>query len=120
MNFEDLKTIFVDIDGTLLWHHEMPNQQTEMPVVVLPGVLDTIADWTMKGYQIILTTGRRESERERTIQQLQLAGIVYDKLIMGVSRGPRVIINDQKTFSDIPTAVAICVERNKGLTDLRI
>ena len=58
--------------------------------------IDKILEWNKKGYTIILTTGRRESNRELTIKQLQEAGIFYDQLIMGVGRGPRVVINDLK------------------------
>ena len=45
---------------------------------------------------IILTTGRKEGMRRITEQQLESAGIVYDKLIMGIGGGARVLINDLK------------------------
>jgi len=120
MKLEELKTIFVDIDGTILFNHGLPNQQTQQPAIVLEGVLEAIADWNIKGYQIILVTGRRESERPATIKQLESAGIVYDMLIMGITRGQRILINDLKSDSNAPTAIAICVERNKGLVDIKI
>jgi phosphoglycolate phosphatase-like HAD superfamily hydrolase len=120
MKVEGLKTLFIDIDGTLLHHHGFPNKQTVMPTLILPGVIDKFADWNSKGYFIILVTGRRESEREATIKQLEKAGIVYDVLITGVSRGDRVLINDTKPDSDWPTAQAICVKRNTGITDIEL
>ena len=114
------KTLFIDIDGTLLFHWGEPNAQTKFPLIVLYGVLLKIAEWTMKGYQIILVTGRRESERSETIKQLENAGIVYDMLIMGLGRGDRVVINDLKPDSDIPTAIAITVKRNEGINDIEL
>jgi len=120
MKVEGLKTLFIDIDGTLLFHHGVANQQTKFPTIVLPGVVDKFAEWDIKGYRIILVTGRKESERKSTEKQLDDVGIQYDTLLMGISRGDRVIINDTKPGSLDPTAVAICVERNKGLTNIEI
>jgi gamma-glutamyl-gamma-aminobutyrate hydrolase PuuD len=120
MKVEGLKTLFIDIDGTLLYHHGVPNKQTLLDAIVLPGVHDKLAEWEGKGYRIILTTGRKESERALTESQLANKGIQYDKLIMGISRGDRVIINDMKPNSDSPTAVAINVTRNEGLLNVEL
>jgi ribonucleotide monophosphatase NagD (HAD superfamily) len=120
MKIEGLKTLFIDIDGTLLHHHGKANQQTKFSPIVLPGVIEKLADWDVKGYRIILITGRKESEREATVKQLAEVGIQYDHLIMGVSRGDRVIINDMKPNSDLPTAIAINLVRNAGMKNIEI
>jgi histidinol phosphatase-like enzyme len=120
MKIEGLKTLFIDIDGTLLYHHGKANQQTKFDPVLLPGVLDKLAEWEEKGYRIILVTGRKESERELTVKQLESVGIQYDHLIMGITRGDRALINDTKTDSDEPTAIAICVKRNEGIKDIEL
>jgi ribonucleotide monophosphatase NagD (HAD superfamily) len=120
MNIEGLKTLFIDIDGTLIRHYGVPNKQTAFKPKILPGVLEKLGEWNMLGYQIILVTGRRESERSATIKQLESIGIVYDMLITSVTRGQRVLINDFKPDSDDPTAIAICIERNKGLEDIKL
>jgi histidinol phosphatase-like enzyme len=120
MKVEGLKTLFIDIDGTLLYHNGEANMQTKYSPRLLPGVTEKLAEWEEKGYRVILLTGRKESEREETIKQLSQVGIQYDKLIMGLSRGDRVIINDTKPDSDEPTAVAICVKRNKGISDIEL
>jgi hydroxymethylpyrimidine pyrophosphatase-like HAD family hydrolase len=117
---ENLKTIFLDIDGTLIYHHGIPNGQTKYSPLVLDDVLKKLGEWNVKGYYIVLVTGRRESERPATIKQLEEAGIVYDLLITGISRGQRVLINDLKSDSDTPTAIAINLERNKGLSDVSL
>jgi uncharacterized HAD superfamily protein len=120
MKVEGLKTLFIDIDGTLLFHHGFANRQTLLDPIILPGVDKKLADWDIKGYRIILITSRKESERKRTKEQLASVGIQYDKLIMGISRGDRVIINDMKPDSIEPTAVAINVIRNKGIEDVEL
>ena len=114
----DAKTLFLDIDGTLV-EHKNPSI-TSLPshkMNVLDGTIDKLLEWNKKGYTIILTTGRRESNREITIKQLQEAGIFYDQLIMGVGRGPRVVVNDIKPDGML-TAYSVNLVRNNGIKDI--
>ena len=120
MNMENLKTLFIDIDGTILFHNNIPNMQTKINPVLLPGALEKFAEWNMKGYYIVLVTGRRESERAATIKQLEDVGIVYDLLITGIGRGQRVLINDIKPDSDQLMARALNVKRNEGIKDIEL
>jgi hydroxymethylpyrimidine pyrophosphatase-like HAD family hydrolase len=113
-------TVFADIDGTLIKHTGDIVVQSNSVPKVLPGVLDKLREWDLKGYKIILTTGRRESCREATIKQLQKAGIFYDQLIMGIGGGGRVVLNDRKPDGNRDTAFAINVDRNAGLEDIDI
>jgi len=115
------KTIFCDIDGVLVSHQNAGvHAQMGDDVKILPGVIETLYDWDLKGYQIILTTGRRESLRTRTEEQLLGLGIYYDKLIMGVTGGERVVINDRKPNSRDDMAWSINVDRNEGLEGVNI
>lgn len=50
------KTIFLDIDGTLLKHHGSLSLCGIMPPVLLDGVHDKLDEWDKKGYRIILIT----------------------------------------------------------------
>ena len=113
-------TIILDIDGTLVKHHGT-SQTARHDAEVLPGVIDKLNEWDAKGYNIILMTGRRESTRELTESQLLEAGIFYDQLIMGIGGGQRVLVNDLKpadsNFGD--TAVAVQLERNKGIGEVQ-
>ena len=72
------------------------------------------------GYKLILVSGRRESQRESTERQLAEVGIVYDQLILGVTGGKRVLLNDAKPKGTLDTAVGITVKRNKGLKGVHI
>lgn len=90
------KTIFCDIDGSLITHKgDIIRNIYEVPVI-LPNVIETIKECDKLNYKIILTTGRKESTRTKTEDQLSLLGIVYDQLIMGIPNGDRILINDKK------------------------
>ena len=114
------KTIISDIDGTLLKHCGDITKQHLVKPVVLPGVIEALKDWDMKGYKIILITGRRESVRKETEEQLSKSGIFYDNLIMGVTGGERVLINDKKSNSENDTSFSINLKRNMGMKNVKI
>lgn len=107
-------SIFCDIDGVLIWHHQDMSVQHLYRARLLPGALEQLKAWERDGYRIILTTGRKESTRAATEKQLSEVGIFYDQLIMGLNRGPRVVVNDIKPSDPAPTALAINLERNVG------
>ncbi len=114
------KTIFCDIDGTLV-KHTPPNNASrpDHKMELLDGTLEILMEWDKKGYNIILTTGRKESLRKITEQQLSEVGIFYDQLVMGIGGGPRILINDCKDNGD-QFASAINIERNKGIKNVQI
>lgn len=114
------KTIFVDIDGTLFKHKGNLSNILLEESEILPGVIEKLNKWNADGHKIILTTGRTESMRNRTEEQLQKYGIFYDQLIMGLTRGERVIINDLKPGNKMRTATAIEIDRNIGLINVNI
>ena len=114
------KTLILDIDGVLLHHHGTLSKQWIASPIKLPGVTDKFHEWDRKGYHIVLLTGRRECMRKATETQLAILGIHYHQLVMGVTGGQRVLVNDLKENSDYPTAKAICVERNAGIMELEI
>ena len=122
-----MKTIFCDIDGTIVFHHGLGlSGQLLNDAVTLPAVIERMNEWQAKGYSIVLTTGRCESIRKRTEDQLTSLGVFWDHLIMGLPNGPRVLVNDLKpgvTIDDCrgrETAIAVCVERNGGLKNVEI
>ena len=117
-DMEKPKTIFCDLDGTLVKHsNPIEIQNPDLRLEVLPGVHEKLIEWDTKGYRVVITTGRKESARNATIKQMQNAGINYDYLIMGFGGGDRILINDRKPDSTRDTAYAINLERNKGLID---
>jgi len=115
------KTIFCDIDGTLIEH--LPPTQTAksgFTPTALPGTIETLLEWDKQGYNIILVSGRREGARQETERQLSDLGIIYDQLILGIGGGKRYIINDRKPAGGEDYALAINLDRNTGIGQLDI
>jgi len=113
-----IKTIFCDIDGCIFKHHGDITTLSTNPYELLPWVKEAFKQWINKGYTIILTTGRPESFRTITEQQIRNAGLCYHHLIMDLPRGQRVIINDVKPDEINPTAACINLQRNEGMEDV--
>ncbi len=112
------KTIFCDIDGTLVEHTGDIVQNSRGIMNVLENVGETLRQWDRSNHRIILTTGRKESTRAQTEKQLYDAGIMYTDLIMGLPNGDRILINDKKKDSPRNTAYAINLVRNDGFKNL--
>jgi len=114
------KTTICDIDGTLIKHMDPCKASKLSTVILLEGTDEKLREWDRKGYNIILLTGRKESLRKVTEKQLSNAGIFYDQLIMGVGGGKRYLINDKKPNGREDYAIAINIERNKGIKDVEL
>ena len=113
------KTIICDIDGVLL-NHANNGLSQQLKQATLNGTIEKITEWDSNGYNIILITGRRESQRLNTIKQLGELDLFYDQLIMGVGGGDRILINDRKPNSDRDTAYSINLNRNEGVKNVKI
>ena len=115
------KTIFCDIDGTLVRFPDTIEGFKNLPkgeqsLEVLPGALDKLWEWETQGFKIILTTGRKESMRKVTEELLTNAGIFWDQLVMGLGPGKRYLINDINNGAS--TAFAVNVKRNEGIGNI--
>lgn len=108
------KSIFCDLDGTVFVYRKFGNYLTEKAEVI-QNSKDFLLDMKKAGHHIVLTTARPESMREFTIRELEMNGIPYHQLVMGLARGTRVLINDRENGSDVNRAISINIERNKGI-----
>jgi ribonucleotide monophosphatase NagD (HAD superfamily) len=117
-NFSEIpKTIICDIDGCILKHKgNLININLE-DAELLTGVKEKFDEWDKKSYKIIFLTGRKESMREVTEKQLKSFGLFWDVLVMGATRGERILINDLKPGNENNTATAINMIRNQGFVD---
>jgi mannose-6-phosphate isomerase len=114
------KTIFCDIDGTIFKHKgDIHKNLLEIPEI-LNNVIEKFKEWDKNNYKIILTTGRKEGNREITKEQLKYYGINYDELIMGLPNGDRILINDKKVNGIYNTAYAYNLVRNEGMLNINI
>jgi|TARA_B110000211_G_scaffold145156_1_gene165657 3-deoxy-D-manno-octulosonate 8-phosphate phosphatase KdsC-like HAD superfamily phosphatase len=108
-----MKTIICDIDGTLLdYLHDKPSDERGEHVA-LPGAVEKMQQWEVMGCRIIIITGRRESERKRTVAELEKARIPYDVLLMGYADSGRVLINDVGKHGNCK-AHAVSLPRDQG------
>jgi hydroxymethylpyrimidine pyrophosphatase-like HAD family hydrolase len=115
---EKSKTIFCDIDGTILKHAHRFSELDNFSPIALPGVIDKFNEWDSLGHKIILVTARKESGREMTERHLKSLGLMWDHLIMGVSSGQRILINDKLKSEDTDRALAVNVITDSGFIDV--
>jgi hypothetical protein len=111
---EKPKTIFCDIDGTIIKHlHRFSDVSSKTPIL-LSDVLKKFNEWDSQGHRIVLCTARKESAREMTEKHLKELGICWDQLIMGLTSGPRVLINDKLNRLDPDRSISINLSTNEG------
>jgi uncharacterized HAD superfamily protein len=111
---EKKKTFFVDIDGTIFIYRKFETYKTSEAQVIISSKRYLQQVWD-EGHMIVLTTARPEDLREHTEYELRKNGIPYHKLIMGIERGPRILINDMDPNKPGRRAFAINVTRNGGI-----
>ena len=114
------KTIFSDIDGTLV--HQVPFELIDpFSSTALPGVVEKMTQWFKEGHHIVLTTARPEELRDLTIQEMDLLGIPFHQLVMGIGRAERILINNKsdKRPEEV-RASGIQLEKNEGFENVNI
>jgi len=114
------KTIFSDIDGTLV-HQVNFDDIDPFTAKALPGVVETFTKLFKEGHHIVLTTARPEYLRDTTIQEMDLLGIPFHQLVMGIGRAERILINNKsdKRPEEV-RASGIQLEKNEGFENVNI
>ncbi len=114
------KTIFTDIDGTLV--HQVKFEELDPFLsVALPGVVEKMTQWFKEGHHIVLTTARPEELRDDTIQEMDLLGIPFHQLVMGIGRAERILINNNSERNPNEVrAKGIAVPKNGGFENVNI
>jgi hypothetical protein len=105
--------IMTDLDGCLVENsaqHFPPIWGETRAIRENVDVLNKLYDSGL--VQVIITTSRKESFRDRTIAQLQREGIKYHSIIFGLLHGKRVLVNDYSKTNPYPSSVAINLKRN--------
>jgi hypothetical protein len=114
---QNYKTIFSDIDGTLIEQVRFEDLDANI-VNVLPGVLEKFNEWYEAGHYIVLTTARPDYLRLITTLQMEKAGIRYHQLVMGIGREERILINNNSKGEPTKArAMAVAVGRDAGFNN---
>ena len=114
---QNYKTIFSDIDGTLIEQVRFEDLDPNV-VNVLPGVREKMNEWYEAGHHIVLTTARPWNLELVTKQQMENAGIRYHQIVMGIGREERILINNNsKGEPDNARAMAVAVGRDAGFNN---
>jgi len=114
MEEEKKNTYFVDIDGTIFKYRKFETYKTTEAEVIIDSKV-FLQQKRDQGHMIVLTTARPESLREHTILELKINNVPYHKLIMGIERGPRYLVNDMDPNKPGNRAIAINVTRDNGI-----
>lgn len=110
------KTYFVDIDGTIFKYREFDTYLTN-PAVAIKSTKQFLQQVRDEGHMIILTTARPDTKimRGHTQYELIVNNIPYDRLIMGIERGPRYLINDLSPKEPGDRAICYNLVRDEGI-----
>ena len=108
-------TYILDIDGTLLRHHEDGSctQWDPERAVLLDGWREWFDDREKESAVTVLITSRPETLRDETEVVLRLLGLFWHALVMGVTSGDRVLVNDKKPGGEYRTC-AVELPRTAG------
>ena len=112
-------TFFFDIDGTIFRYRKFETYG-DTPAILTPGAFNKLNEINDAGHMIVLTTARPEGLRALTQRELGAHRIPYDKLVMGIARGPRHLINDMSPDKPGPRAIAWNIERDSGLVQIEV
>ena len=110
------KTIFCDIDGTIFKYRQFGTYEETLPEII-PSTLDFLNKEKEKGSFIVLTSARPQTLVGHTMKELIRMKVPFDRLIMGIGRGTRYLINDRDPEVDADRAVSINLVRDKGFTE---
>lgn len=111
---EKKNTYFVDIDGTIFKYREFVTYEST-DAEPIESTVKYLQKAREGGHMIILTTARPEHLRDHTEEELETNQVPYDRIIMGIERGPRYLINDMDPKKPGDRAIGINLERDKGI-----
>lgn len=112
-------TYFCDIDGTIFKYRKFETYKSS-PAELTPGSLEKLNEIKRAGHMIVLTTARPEDLREHTVLELTTNGVPYDKLVMGLARGPRHLVNDMDPKKPGMRAINWNLVRDHGMSQISV
>lgn len=106
-------TYLLDVDGCVVEHmNKGSSRQWDLAfMLILPNVVDWFDAREKEGAKIVLVTARPESLRGELEAWLREYGLYWHALVMGVTGGDRILINDEGKYRN----EAITIPRNGNL-----
>jgi hypothetical protein len=107
-------TYFVDIDGTIVKYRKF-DYLLETKAEPIQEVIDNINEEYEKGSHIVITSARPIEYLDFTKKELELLGIKYHQIVLGIGRGTRFLLNDiDPEKPTVKRAVGVNLIRDKG------
>lgn len=111
----EFKTLFVDIDGTILTSASSffePFYGNEKPLIENIKCLQSM--YKTNKTQIILTTARSKNYEKNTKDVLNKYAVPYDNILFDLYHSKRYLINDFNGYTNpYPSSVSINIEKNE-------
>ena len=111
---EKKRTYFIDIDGTRFKYRKFDNMHKE-EAECTNNIQEFLCMLKDNGHMIILTSARPEYLYQFTVDELRDRDIPYDRIILGIERGPRYIINDLEPGNPSKRAIGVNLKRDQGV-----
>lgn len=116
---KSFSTIFIDLDGVLVQNSSEYFPPFWGETEGIKENIDIINKLHInKQAKIIITTSRKNSYKDITVNQLKKEGILYDDIIFGLPNCKRLLINDYGNTNPYPSSVAINLKRNDPNLDI--
>ena len=112
-------TYFFDIDGTIFEYRKFETYKN-YPAVLTPGALEKLNEIREAGHMIVLTTARPAELYGHTLDELHNNNVPYDKIVMGLARGPRHLVNDMSPSEPGDRAIGWNLVRDEGLNRISV
>lgn len=114
----DKPTIFIDLDGTLIFHNsglDLNGKEIEKVVPVNIDIFTKLSKFQQSGGKVIVTTTRPANSNSSLISQIESFGFKPDQIIFGLTGGQRLLVNDIKPSAPhIRTALSMNIARDSG------
>ncbi len=110
---EKKNTIFCDIDGTIFKYRKFDTYKSS-PAEPIQSTVEYLQKQHSEGHMIILTTARPPDMLGHTMWELKNHNIPFERLVMGIERGPRYLINDIDPEKESARAIAVNLIRDQG------
>lgn len=105
------ETIFVDLDGTLIFFNLEPERVTDR---IIPSVMSYLIQKKAEGHWLICTTARNQWHTHLALKNAGIPLDFFDQYLYDLPMGKRTLINDT-TDEAKPSAIAINLIRDKGM-----